>query len=216
MGYLDEILGQTEKVLLITRRHWLSIAGLVIGSAVIMAMIVAAAFVLNAALPQANGLPLLLLLLLIFPLGRLVIHYLAWWNEQYILTNRRIIQIDGIFNKQTIDSSLEKVNDVVMTQSAMGRLLGYGDLEIMTASDIGVNKLERIANPILFKTTMLNAKEGLVDLDNFQGRVRMTDLQPAHRDTIPELIDELASLRDRGLITDAEFQTKKAELMARL
>jgi uncharacterized membrane protein YdbT with pleckstrin-like domain len=42
---------------------------------------------------------------------------MKWKNHQYIITNRRVIQINGIVNKNVTDSSLEKVNDVHMTQS---------------------------------------------------------------------------------------------------
>ncbi len=49
------------------------------------------------------------------------------------------MQISGIFNKSVIDSSLEKVNDIKMDQSALGRMFGYGDIEILTASELGVN-----------------------------------------------------------------------------
>ena len=37
-----------------------------------------------------------------------------------------------------------KVNDVKMEQSFLGRLLGYGDIEILTASELGVNLFRRI------------------------------------------------------------------------
>ena len=33
------------------------------------------------------------------------------------------------------DSSLEKINDAHLTQSWIGRIFGYGHLDIMTASD---------------------------------------------------------------------------------
>jgi predicted Zn-dependent peptidase len=37
---------------------------------------------------------------------------------------------------------------------------------------------------------------------------------PAH--SIPEQLDQLADLRDRGVITQAEFDAKKAELLGRM
>jgi len=214
MGYLESILGQNERVVFSTRRHWLVVAGPIIAAVLLCIVILVAGLLLSTVVGPAG---LLLLLLLILPVGRLVVIYLNWWNEQHIVTNRRIIQIEGVFNKHVIDSSLEKVNDVVMNQSFLGRLLGYGDIEILTASDIGVNKLERIANPIRFKTTMLDQKEGMADVESVEARVRAArERGPVVPDTIPELIEELASLRDKGLISDQEFQAKKAELMSRL
>jgi uncharacterized membrane protein YdbT with pleckstrin-like domain len=84
---------------------------------------------------------------------------LIWSNREYVVTNRRVIQVSGTFNKRVTDSSLEKVNDVKMVQSFFGRLFNFGDLEILTASEAGIDKLSWLADPIHFKTTMLDAKE---------------------------------------------------------
>jgi len=213
MGYLESILGTDEHIVFATRKHWMVIAGDVAASAVLAVVIIAASVIpAMPALRAPTWLSLLLLLFLIIPIGRLVTAYLNWWNEQYLVTNRRIIQIEGVFNKHVIDSSLNKVNDVVMDQSFMGRLLGYGDIEILTASDIGVNKLDKIANPIRFKTTMLNQKEGVES-----GETSHAQHGPdASETSIPELIAALAELRARGLLTEEEFQAKKAQLMSRL
>jgi hypothetical protein len=96
-------------------------------------------------------------------------------------------------------------------------MLNYGDLQILTASEIGVNLFKRIDRPVLFKTQMLNQKEGLGELDAFErkaGRV-LTEEAPAAAD-IPELIAELDELRKRGIITDQEFQDKKKALLEKL
>ena len=69
--------------------------------------------------------------------------------------------MDGTVNKNVIDSSLEKVNDVRLTQSVLGRMLNYGDVEILTASELGTNLFQRIGSPIQFKTAMLNEKDKL-------------------------------------------------------
>ena len=88
-----------------------------------------------------------------------------------------MVHVKGLFNKSVIDSSLEKVNDVKMEQSYMGRIFDYGDVEILTASELGVNKFVFIEKPVKFKTAMLNAKAELerrldameVDLRKFAG-----------------------------------------------
>lgn len=211
MGYLQSILGKGEEIVFVTRRHWLTIAGSVVGAAILSIVIIAAAVVPLSLWPDKGPVSLLLLLLLVFPLGRLLSKYLYWWNEQYIVTNRRIVQIEGVFNKHVVDSSLEKVNDIVMNQTMMGRLLGYADIEILTASDVSVNELENIANPIRFKTTLLDQKELLGNSDRPRGGA---PAQPPK--TIPELIADLAALRDRGVISEAEFQAKKNDLLSRM
>ena len=86
-------------------------------------------------------------------------------SEEYIVTSRRIIQTKGVLTKQVSDSSLEKINDVMLSQTVLGRMFNFGDLEILTGSELGVNKLDRIHNPVGFKVAMMNAKESMRDDD---------------------------------------------------
>jgi len=145
--------------------------------------------------------------LLFLPLISMLRDILIWTNHEYLVTNRRVIQISGIFNKNVVDSSLEKVNDVKMTQSFFGRMFDYGDVEILTASEIGVNLFKRIGDPVKFKTAMLNAKEKM----GFEGTAIHTQT-----DNIPAMIAELDELRKKGIVTEAEFQAKKAQLLAKM
>jgi hypothetical protein len=99
-----------------------------------------------------------------------------------------------------------------MTQSFWGRIFNFGDIEIMTASELGVNLFKTIGNPVRFKTTMLNAKEGMgMEQDHFIARQA-----PNRPDDIPTLIDDLARLRQKGILTEEEFQRKKNDLLAKM
>lgn len=163
------------------------------------------------------------------PAAEVIRTFFDWLNERYIITNRRVMEVRGIINKNVRDSALEKVNDVELNQSMVGRILGYGTVQIITGSDIGVNEFHRISNPVRFKREMLNAKERYhqtgPDLDDERASSRVTpgtggtlgvgDASPAKGD-IPDLIAELAELRQQGIISEEEFQAKKTELLARL
>ena len=122
-------------------------------------------------------------ILVLVPLIGMLRDILIWRNREYIVTNRRVIQINGVFSKDVVDSSLEKVNDVKMNQSFFGRMFGYGDIEILTASETGDNLFRRIGDPIKFKTAMLNSKEKL----GYEG----TSTQSQRADDIPAQIAEL-------------------------
>jgi hypothetical protein len=86
---------------------------------------------------------------------------LVWQNEEYVVTSRRVLQTGGVLNKQVVDSSLEKINDAVLRVSVFGRIFGFGDLEILTASEAGISKLRMLREPDDFKRTMLDAKHDL-------------------------------------------------------
>ncbi len=141
--------------------------------------------------------------LLLIPIVSMIHDVLVYTHHEYIVTNRWVIQISGILDKQVIDSSLEKVNDVKMAQSALGRIFNFGDVEILTASKLGVNQFRRIENTVQFKTAMLNAKARLESGEHWDAPA------PAASYNVPALLAQLATLRQQGVLTDEEFQQKK-------
>ena len=56
------------------------------------------------------------------------VSYLVWQAEQYIITNERVIQVEGVINKKEFTTSLEKINDIETDQTLFGRMLGYGTI----------------------------------------------------------------------------------------
>jgi uncharacterized membrane protein YdbT with pleckstrin-like domain len=209
-SYLETLLGQHEKIILVSRQHGFTLASAIlleiVAISMLIAILVVAQIYIPDFIPAAKGILPFGYLLLLIPLFTLARDILDWSNREYVVTNRRVMQIAGIINKNVTDSSLEKVNDVKMVQSVMGRLFDYGDIEILTASELGVNLFRRIGHPVKFKIAMLNAKEQLEHSDEGGGR----------GNDIPSLIASLDLLRKHGLLTEAEFRRKKEELLARV
>lgn len=202
--YIQRMLGENERILLRTHQHRFVLFSMVVAELTITLLL----FIGVSAAAFYYPLAAAAFVLMLIPLGSMARDILVWSNHQYLVTNRRVIQVSGIFNKNVVDSSLEKVNDVKMTQSFFGRMFDYGDIEILTASETGVNQFKRIGNPVLFKTAMLNAKEKL----GFEGMA----LQPQMGKNIPALIAELDELRQKGIVTEEEFRQKKAQLLAKM
>ncbi|MCC6146313.1 MAG: PH domain-containing protein [Anaerolineaceae bacterium] len=204
-AYLNRLLGERETVLLIAHQHWFRLLQSILVEiilAILTVVFVSILWVVWAGNPLvATG-----YLLLLIPLASTARDFILWYNHKYVVTNRRVIQVFGVINKNITDSSLEKVNDVKMDQSFWGRLFDFGDVEILTASELGVNRFTTIGNPIRFKTIMLNAKLKLEDSDS----------GIAGHSNIPALIQQLDQFRKEGILTEEEFSTKKAELLARL
>ncbi len=203
-NYIENMLGENERIILITRQHGFVLFSSIIAE-IVVTLIVIAAF---GIMISVNSMAWLGFLLALIPLSIMTWDIFTWNNHQYVVTNRRVIQIAGIFNKAVIDSSLEKVTDIKMTQSFFGRLFDYGDVEIMTASETGVNLFKRIGDPVKFKTAMLNAKEKL----GYEG----TGSHAQRVESIPAQIAELDELRKQGILTDEEFKEKKKELLGKM
>jgi uncharacterized membrane protein YdbT with pleckstrin-like domain len=204
-NYLENLLGENEQILFETHQHWFVLFGRIFLEIVLIAVIIGGSFIASGFQPLA----IYGLILILVPLVGILNDILVWRNKAYIVTNRRVIQVSGVLNKDVVDSSLEKINDVKMSQPFFGRMFGYGDIQILTASEMGVDLLHQIANPIEFKTAMLNAKEKM-GIDEFDLEVlRGTN-------DIPTLIEKLDVLRRRGVISETEFQQKKADLLAKM
>jgi uncharacterized membrane protein YdbT with pleckstrin-like domain len=206
--YLKSLLGENEQVLFVTHQHWLVLAGEILSESLLSIALVVLVSLIYA-LWAPNVLVLLGYLLLIFPLISLLRDVVIWSRRKYVVTNRRVMQLSGVFNKNVTDSSLDKVNDVKMSQSFLGRMFGYGDIEILTASELGVNKFMHIGQPIQYKSAMINAKEKLERLPTQAATSR-----PAP--SLADLLTQLDLLRQHGVLTEAEFQVKKAELLKKM
>jgi uncharacterized membrane protein YdbT with pleckstrin-like domain len=210
MGYLETLMADNEKAVFVTRRHWVTVVPFVILYALIAVVIAAAAVLLKNQTDDWRS--LFLLVLLLFPGLRILIRLLRWTNEMYVVTNRRVMEIRGIFSKYAADSALEKVNDVVLYQSLSGRMYDYGDVEIVTGSDIGVNRFSGIAHPVKFKTEMLNQKGRLSVYTGEEGEGSSAGGQPARAD-VARLLEDLDRLRKSGVLNEAEYRAKKRQLL---
>jgi uncharacterized membrane protein YdbT with pleckstrin-like domain len=216
MAYVDRVLGAGEEKLFVTRRHVIFLLARVILRGVAAIAAVALGIVLKAKVHNHTaGLVLLLILLavaLVFAV-QIAVLVLEWSNDQYVITGRRVIQTSGVLSKHMMDSSLNMINDLVLDQSVWGRMFGFGDVEIITGND-DQNRLRGLSDPFAFKKALLAAKEQMA-MAYAAGRPQGAPPGLPHED-IPAQIAELADLRDRGAISQAQFEAKREELLRRL
>lgn len=214
MSYVEKLLASNERVVRIARDHWIVLLTTILIDGVVSLIIIALSII--GSVFSGWAVPLLGFLLLVVPGGHLAYRLWVWWNKQYVITNRRIIQVRGMVQKRVSDTLLEKINDIVTEQTAMGRLLQYGDVQIIAGSDRGIDIFDRLADPIEFKKELLDQKATLdqpVVLE--KSKQQAENGEPKAAD-IPDLIAELDELRKKGLLTDAEFQEKRRKLLDRI
>jgi uncharacterized membrane protein YdbT with pleckstrin-like domain len=201
-SYLAKLMADGERVILEARQHWIVLLKNTLG-AWLLALVIAVgstAAILATTLPGALG-----FLLLVIPAILIFAGVVRWRSLHFVITSRRVLCLSGIVSKNVTDSSLDKVNDVKMEQSVWGRMLDYGDIEILTASELGANEFRMIKGPLRFKKAMLDAKGTL------EGAGR-----GPREPSIPDLIAQLDALRKQGALTDGEFEKKKGDLLSKL
>jgi len=159
--YLSKQLGASEQIRYTERHHWIFPLTVMIKWIVFAAVVVVLIILFSMWFPDARFVRWFYFVLIV-PVVRIGWGFLSWRMNVYALTNRRVVEVTGVVSKRVSDSSLEKLTDVVLTQSLFGRLLGYGTIEVLTgAAKAGINSLRQIRRPMEFKTEMLNAKEEL-------------------------------------------------------
>ena len=248
MRYADTLLIEGEEVALRTRQHWLAFLinarwGLV--SWVIAIVLLGAGRILTITGLAADVIGWAALVLFVIGLVNVGIELWQWWAQDYMITSRRLMKVWGVFNKRSVDSSLEKINDARLDQSLWGRLLNYGHLEILTAAEESdLDDYDMIKDPKGFKKVMLIQKQAL---DSGHGYApppspplraesgpasAVTPAAPsappppapaappagagAESLEVTQTLARLADLRDRGAISEEEYQAKKQELLDRL
>jgi uncharacterized membrane protein YdbT with pleckstrin-like domain len=218
MAYIDSILGHGEEKLYVAHRHMIFLIARTAVRILIALVLVVLGIVLKIKVDgmAANILLLICIAAALVPIAQTVVLCLKWRNEMYVVTPRRVIQIEGILGKHTMDSSLNMINDLILDQSVWGRMLNFGDLQVVTGNDLG-DKLHGVADPFSFKRALLAAREQYAQPLPL-GAARSTEPLPAAPppEDVPTLIARLADLRDRGAISEAEFDAKRAELLRRI
>jgi hypothetical protein len=239
MAYLDNLLASGEQLLRREHQHWF----VVVADAryAIFAWLAAIALLIVSGLaPDVLKAPLGWVVVVLVVGGLLYLGWqiLRWQNEEFVVTSRRVLKTEGVVNKRVIDSSLEKINDVMLTESIFGRMFGFGDLEILTASESGISLLRMLRQADDFKRTMLDAKHELeLELSGARpmpgpairsgapaapapsGPVAAPSAPAApamSADEVTRTLANLADLRDRGAISAEDYEAKKAELLHRI
>jgi hypothetical protein len=214
MNYVEKLLACNERIVRVARDHWITLLPTILVDVAISIVIVGLVVLGTLLSPPWTWFGFLLL---VVPIGHFALRLWGWWNEQYIVTNRRLLWVSGKFSKRVSDTALEKINDILMEQSSLGRTLGFGDIEVISGSESGIDVFRHIADPIGFKNEMFDQKEALANLDIFEERAgRVLCADPPGAGDVPELIAELDELRQKGVITDVEFEEKKQQLLAKM
>ncbi|HET7473984.1 MAG TPA: PH domain-containing protein [Candidatus Limnocylindrales bacterium] len=248
MAYLDSRLGSGEQVLRREHQHWFVVVADA-RYAVLAWLLALGLLILSGAIPNDSAgqgvrqvIGYAVLVLIVGGLLYFGWQLLRWQNEEFAVTTRRVLKTEGVLNKSIIDSSLEKINDAILTESVVGRIFGFGNLEILTASESGISNLRMLRDADGFKRAMLDSKHDLeLELSGARpmpspalraatpsipipppgpAATSATPAPPAaatmSADDVTRTLASLADLRDRGAISAEEYEAKKADLLRRL
>ena len=211
MPYPKKLLNEGEEVALDLRPHWWFFSKHI-----------------------ATGIPLFVLFVLVLSVGNkwlnalwaivavvwagwLGLKYLQWNFTHFVVTSDRVIYRTGALAKHGVEIPMDRINNINFNQSLWERVIGAGDLEIESAGKDGQSRFEDVWHPDgvqqeLYRQMEVYAKKRA----SWANPGASPPAAVAPGAGIPEQLQQLAELRDRGVISAAEFDAKKAQLLDRM
>lgn len=95
--------------------------------------------------------------LLLIPTIKAIIKTVRFNNTKLAITDKRVVGKVGVFNTDSLDAPLNKIQNVSVEQPFWGKVFNYGTVCISTAS--GIFEFGAIKNADEFKNTILDQIE---------------------------------------------------------
>jgi uncharacterized membrane protein YdbT with pleckstrin-like domain len=215
MAFPRDLLADHEELIFEKRPHWVALVPAVLWTVGLVVALLLGYRALEAIFDNDSTVPKSILGLIVTGLWIFfaLVAYLRWRFTMFVLTTDRIIIRSGVIAKHSKEIQLERINDVTFTQSIVERMIGAGDLLLDSSGDLGPARITAVRNPE--EVQLLIYKESEKN-ENRMRTMTVPDLQQHREPTIPEQIEALARLREQGTLSDAEFESKKRELLGRM
>jgi len=142
-----------ENLVIRSHPHWITL----VGQAVVPLLLVVAALVADATvlgpgrLYVAHLRTFLTLGVGALALLWLIVIWIRWQSIAYTLTDQRIKIEMGVFSRQEKIIPIDRVQDCMTRQSVLGRVLGYGRVEVDAAGSQGAEILNQLPSPGVFR-----------------------------------------------------------------
>jgi uncharacterized membrane protein YdbT with pleckstrin-like domain len=83
-------------------------------------------------------------------LSLFIIPLLSIYSDEFAITNKRVIIKTGLFSRHTLELNLNKIESVNVKQSILGRMFGYGNIQIIGTGGTRETFID-IRNALIFR-----------------------------------------------------------------
>jgi hypothetical protein len=152
MSYVSRTLGSKEQVLFLTGYHWLYWLGVAI---VTLPFIVVAI----GSLPY-DGFDYLYLALAILPFLYGSYYFIHGIALEVAVTTDRFVKKTGLVSITSEEVSLDKIEEVNVAESILGRIFGYGSVDVH-GTGAGAIHVKMVTDPVRLRREIQTAREQL-------------------------------------------------------
>jgi Bacterial PH domain len=229
-----KILTEGESIVVELRPTWLVLGWPLVASiaAAILAVVVVITF------PNAPvGVGYFLLALVLVAAGWLAIRALKWHTTNIVLTTSRILERRGVLSRTGVEIRLDRVNELSYRQTLIERIVHTGSLEVEVGGETGVVIFSHLPQPAALQSliteqidAMRKVRAGWPPVGSPQAAYAPqmpvsaapapapspTGPPPAPAQSVADRLVQLDQLRQRGILSESEFQQKKLQLLQQL
>ncbi len=224
MPYPRDQLNPGEEVILDLHPHWIYFAepSITIVVLLIVTLLVASRFditILNE----------------LFAVGILaaavwtLVRYFKWVRIHFVVTTDRVIYRQGVISRRGVEIPLERIMNVNFSQRMIERAVGAGDLVIESGGRDGQSRFTDVRKPEVVQNIIHRAADDNREHGSGNSRAERAENAKAQfpppdppappaspTDDVATQLERLAELKDKGVLTQAEFDEQKRKLLGRL
>ena len=152
MSYVQRVLQPGEQVGYISSIHWI-----VYWPGIAVALLTVVAFWFSETRYLSGFWRYTTYALALVAVVLLIQQWFQWWVTEIAVTNRRVIYKKGLIRRQTNEMNMDKVESVKIDQSIIGRMLDYGNVQILGTGE-GFETLRTIPSPIELRNSIITGK----------------------------------------------------------
>jgi len=206
MPYPKKLLNDYETVALDLHPHWWYFAEA--GAALVGSVVLGLASLIFLDGDAQKAVNWIALILIVLSAIWLIVRYLTWSTTNFVITSDRVIFRSGVIAKSGIEIPLERVNNVLFSQSIMERILGAGDLLIESGGEDGQQRFTDVRRPERVQN-LIHAQMEVNEKRHF------TNMVGGGAVDVGGQLEKLEGLLERGTISHEEFESQKRKLLNR-
>jgi len=231
VSFPRRLLTAGEQVVVDLRPSWAFLGWplVVTGAAVVLAVGLAVAFS-----PLPHEAVDALLLLVAVTVGVLAGRVIRWLSTSLVLTTARVVERSGVFGRRALEVRLDRINELSYHQSLGARLTRTGEVTLEVGGETGVVTLEHVRRPAAFQSLITEQVAALharrlapstAYAERGPSAPHPPDTPPTGQralagspgsGSVADRLVQLGELRRRGIVSAAEYEAKKAQLLEQL
>ena len=242
MNELDQNLLTGEQILFETKKHWFA----PIRTSLIAILLLLGALVLRVVAPGGgpvlgflgNLMDLLSTVLLLVGIVWVGYNIVEWLSAHFGVTNMRVLRYEGLLRRSSSETLLKTLTDVRLEEPAIGRMLGFGNLRILTASGrAGEDDWRTVAKAKELRTAIQEQLAAVTGgaaqpeappapasppppitpaPDTAPAAATAVPTSSASTDDTAAALAAIDNLRAQNLISEEEYQSKRNEILGRI